>query len=86
MTPPSTARAFPRRKRRVRDPGGTGKPPRTVPRMGDRPPKCDKCHVAEAKFEVVISAAKAHYLYLCGHHLKKLAAALLEKGYQIIKL
>lgn len=54
--------------------------------MGDRPPKCDKCHVAEAKFEVVISAAKAHYLYLCGHHLKKLAAALLEKGYQIIKL
>jgi hypothetical protein len=50
------------------------------------PPRCDKCHIAHAAYEVVIDAARMLYLYLCGHHMKKLGADLIARGYEIRKI
>lgn len=84
LSPPDgkSVRLWPKRKERTH---GGGPPP--IERIeGHGPLRCDKCHVAEAQYEVTISDALRQFLYLCAHHMRKLWADMVAKGYEIRKL
>lgn len=53
-------------------------PPERKPEPADSAARCDKCHVAQANFAVLMGNALA--LYLCAHHTTENRGALEAQG------
>jgi hypothetical protein len=69
--------------RRRKKTEGAPPPPIETVKTIQGPPKCDNCHVADAAFEIIISAEKFLRFFLCRHHAEKHWQELVSRGYQI---
>lgn len=83
MTPAADVRVIPRRKTRRSKGDPPPRPPGAHEAIPKRKPRCDKCHVAEARYEILISLEKLLRLFLCGHHTRQRWAEFIARGYEI---